>query len=427
MRYPKLVFVLLTAVAASLTAASLRPQPLHSQIPQPSQATRSCPAIDAGRAANLPPDPNWAPGLEEKSAKQKDYPKEGLDEQTFSSVVFSQDSRFLIAGTKYVGKQRNKYIDKYGNINRDRMNVDGTITVFTNLERERWKGGKLYESKRESTTVAVSSNGLLAGGDASGNIRLWRRNQWSKIQKTSPAAEASVQVSISSLAFSPDSRSLISAGLKGKRGGTLQRWDVSKSALQIRESFQMIKQFEVPEGTETQKVNSVAFSPNGKIIAATGISELFANTGEKNELKQVGRKPFIMFWNAQTGKYLCTINDSQFYAKSVAFSPDGLFFGAGGINGTIKLWSLQTFDSPKILLGHGTVVNSIAFSPGGKILVSGGSDRRVKLWRVETGQEIKSFEKNLKEVTSVAFRSDGKAFATGSMDGTIQLYIHREK
>lgn len=427
MRYSNFVLVLLTTLAASLTAASLLPQPIQSQAPQVSQVTRTCPVIDAGRATNPPPDPDWKTNIREKHARQRDFIEEGLEFQAFSSVVFSHDGQFLIAGTKHVGKQRNR--------DNERTNINGTVTVFTNLKADRWSGNKIYESKRESTAVTVSPNGnLLAASDANGKVRLWRREQWSKLRVTAPA-ESVAQAIVYSLAFSPDNKFLISAGTKGNRGGILQLWNVSRGALQPHKAFPVVKHLELPETTEIQEVSSVAFSPNGAIVAAAGKSDLLSNKIEvtydnkgkrKIRRRQIDGRPFITFWNTQKREYICTLSDSTLYARSVVFSPDGSLFAAAGTNGTIKLWALPNLGEPKLLLGHGTVVNSIAFSPSGRILLSGGSDGKVKLWSVATGQEIKSFENNSEAVTSVAFRPDGRAFATGSMDGTVQLYVYPE-
>ena len=56
----------------------------------------------------------------------------------------------------------------------------------------------------------------------------------------------------------------------------------------------------------------------------------------------------------------------------------------------IKLWSVETGQEIKTLVGHSDDVNSVAFSPDGKTVVSGSEDNNIKLWSVETGQEMKT-------------------------------------
>ena len=66
--------------------------------------------------------------------------------------------------------------------------------------------------------------------------------------------------------------------------------------------------------------------------------------------------------------------------NSVAFSPDARILAAGNDHG-IVLWdltSMKTLGEP--LVGHHGVVWSVVFSPDGKILASGGADDAVVLW-----------------------------------------------
>ena len=69
------------------------------------------------------------------------------------------------------------------------------------------------------------------------------------------------------------------------------------------------------------------------------------------------------------------------WVNSVAFSPDGTMIASGSNDGTIKLWNLEgrvlkTFD------GHQGCVRSVTFSPDGTMIASGGEDKKIKLWTI---------------------------------------------
>jgi WD40 repeat protein len=149
---------------------------------------------------------------------------------------------------------------------------------------------------------------------------------------------------------------------------------------------------------------SVAFSPNGKLLA-TG------DTNGEIRLYEVGNSQQLMTCKGHTG-----------WVWSVTFSPDGQVLASGSNDQTIKLWDISNGQCFKTLEGHNGGVRSVTFSPNAQILASGSDDQTVKLWDVNTGICLKTLQENGCSVWSVAFSPKGNVLASGNDDYKVRLW-----
>jgi WD40 repeat protein len=111
--------------------------------------------------------------------------------------------------------------------------------------------------------------------------------------------------------------------------------------------------------------------------------------------------------------------------RCVAFRPDGELLAAGNRYGAVRVWHVETCEELIVLTGFQGDVWSVAFSPDGKTLAAVDTDWKkpgaVKLYDTTTWKEGASLP-HPGEILCIAFSPDGKWLATGSWDRTVRLF-----
>jgi WD40 repeat protein len=198
-----------------------------------------------------------------------------------------------------------------------------------------------------------------------------------------------------SVAFSPNGTLLAASDTAGE----IHIWRVSDPQGNLLQRQKLI----TCQGHD-HWVCSIAFSPDGKTLVS--------GSGDNT----------VKLWDVATGHCWQTLEGHTDWVISVAFSPTQPILASSSSDRTVRLWDIHTGDCLQVLEGHEHWICGIAFSPDGKILVSASDDRTLKLWNIQTGECCRTLIGHHSVVRGVTMNANGTLIASGSEDQTIKLW-----
>ncbi len=113
-----------------------------------------------------------------------------------------------------------------------------------------------------------------------------------------------------------------------------------------------------------------------------------ASHGLNDIVQPVLNERLTNYWksNRISSTVLMRAQEGYHSVFSLAFSPNGKLLASGRVyENSVRLWNVITGEQLPELQGHDGHVHSVLFSPDGKLLASASEDYSVRLWAIKTG------------------------------------------
>ncbi len=313
-------------------------------------------------------------------------------------VVYSPDGKLLATAphglTVYLwdaatGKLVRRLETKEGSVRGLTFSADGKTLAIVScaLFIADVESGKVRRVTNEAgpavAMVACSSDGkTLATRGNGAGIHLWDANTGKELRTLTDAK------AVRRLAFSPDGKTLAATG------SGVRTWDVG--------SGELLQRYD-PEAS----YDEIAFAQDGQTLALReyklgGLTILDLGPGGKRRRVPV---------EGEVGHWF-------------GFSPDGTLLAVScGENEAIRLYDAATGKACKDLPPVPAGYELAAWAPKGKVLALVGSfGNAVRLWDVAAGKFKDSADGHDAEVRALAVSPNGKTVASAGNDGTVRLW-----
>ncbi|MHC4878018.1 MAG: WD40 domain-containing protein [Planctomycetota bacterium] len=207
------------------------------------------------------------------------------------------------------------------------------------------------------------------------------------------------------------------ASLTPRELGLFRQWIIEGAVSDSEDSVETVNWQPIPAGMKS--TYALALSPWGDQVAASRANQLSVfnlQTGEEARLVDpaLGGLKFndqAMYPNGAAHRD---------FVHSVAFHPNGRLIASGGYR-VVKLWE-RPENVQSLSVGIGAVANDVAVSVEKGLAAFATQQNSVLVRSLKDGAEIKKLDGHTGSVNGVALTADGTSVVSGSADQTVRIW-----
>ena len=237
---------------------------------------------------------------------------------------------------------------------------------------------------------------------------------------------------VSSLAFSPDGKTLAAAG----KGGVVRLIDLATRSLKKAEdksiSLGVRKTYFIPDGSGLVCVPMFSkklyiFNPNSleslcQPLEHEGYIVDFCMSPDQKTFLTADTKGLTL-WVWFPPEPIARIEDcSHSSICSACFNWDGRLILTGHEMGEISIWDVSMQDRVATLFGHRHEVKSLRLSPDGRLLLSVSSDGSARIWDLATYRCVGSMRGHMAPISGACWIPSKSSIATVSHDSLLRIW-----